>query len=399
MTASNSPGSIKADLRNAIVDLTGKQFDQLILFLLKELDEQAMIEFVPETSSVDLDFSAARPHPIVPINYGIKHKQVTATETVSVDLVRQVAASIEEQSYETGAVITTGSFSSQAQKTAQRLDVELIDGGELADLLIEEKLGFTENGSELVLDEDFWDLFRGQTRSDTVPSIEIPQADSIDRLTQTLTAVAAGNHHKDDIAAEVESITGDSFEPRQADYYGTAGWLLGFLHKERQANGATGRGRWGITRLGRTYLSLRKNGEDETAARLLQNQIRGIEVIRRILNTLQETKVMKRDAVEELVNEETELGGTTVPRRTLTIIQWFKQLPEVEVTGRGSSQELRYASDSTASSDIEKEISAKLGSSTDEAEITVVDSEDEPTDENKVMDKIMASFEPLSETD
>lgn len=397
MTTYESTDALEPDLRDAIVDLTPKQFDQLVLFLLNELDEEASVEFVPDTDHADLDFTVSRDHPIVPITYGIKLSQIPVDDVVPVEIVRSVAASVEEADYAAGAVMTTGTFSEPARESADRLGVELVDGDGLAGLLIDEQLGFREAGDRLTLDEEFWDLFRGQTRTHTIPTLEVPQADSIERLTQTLSAVAAGNHHKEDIAQKVEQLSGDSFDPRQADYYGTAGWLLGFLHKERETAGATGRGRWGITRLGKTYLSLRERGDDDAATELLRGQIRSIEIFRRILQAVRDAGTMRREDVADLVDKETELGGSTVRRRTTTLVKWLAELPEIEVSGRGPSQEIGYlASADTAASEPPHSTPAEAtASAAGEPEGAA----GAPIDENQVMDEILSSFETVPDTE
>lgn len=384
-----SDGSIsdtKSTLRQSIAELTPKQFDQLIGFLLEEIDNDAAIEFVTSTSLSGIDLTVTQPHPLVNFSYGIRLERIGVNEAVSEEVIRSVAKGIEEDSIEVGVVISTGEFTQETKGTAERLGVSLIDGSQLASLLLEYELGFTETNGEWVLDESFWELLRGQTRSDTIPSLEIPQADSIERLTQTLTAIATGNHHKDDIAEKVESLSGDSFDPRQADYYGTAGWLLGFLHKDRG-----GRGRWGLTRLGDSYLSHRENGDTDSAQEILFGQIRDIEIIWRILEVLRTEGEMDRDAITNLVDEETELGGSTVPRRTRTVINWIEKLPEIEVSGRGRTQRLHYLGHDEPTSP------AGLPDDTDAmASEPVEDSTgfvNKPPDEDLILDDIMAAFD------
>jgi restriction system protein len=389
----SDPETIETKLREAMVSLTTKQFDQLVLFLIRDLTNPKSVEFVPADSDSAIDLEVTVDHPFATLQYGVSLVRPEREADVGPETVEAVAASISDRGLGTATLISTGAFTLDAVDRADEAGISLVSGPEIASLFFEHELGFVKTKDGFELDTDFWELFRGQTRSDRIPSIEIPQADSLDRLEQTLRVVAAGNHHKDAIAAAVEDMSGDSFDPRQADYYGTAGWLLGFLHKDLEGMGERGRGRWGLTRLGRTYLDHLDAGDDETARRLLFTQIREIEIVRRTLTKLADAGTLRRGDIVDIVEQETDLGGTTVPRRARTLVNWLEELPEITTTGTGDSQQIKYHDErdttppkEAVEPDHESSIPRREGNE-------LADDSADPPDEDSILDDIIASFE------
>lgn len=383
-------------LRDVIAGLTPKQFDQLISFLVQELGPESKVEYVPTDSDAPVDMEVAFEHPFVEVTYGVGLKQRSRAGTVSADLVRAFRTDLEDRGLQTSVIITTGDFSEPAQEVADRHSISLLSGERLVTLLLANELGFTRTDDTITLDESFWELFIEPERSQVIPSIEVPQADSIERLDQTLEAVREGNHAKSAIADTVEEASGDTFSSRQADYYGTAGWLLGFLHKDYRPESGGSRARWGITRLGTTYLTHRQTGNEAEAQRILHSQIRQIEIVRRVLQVLQKKEVLTREEVSDIVGEETELAGTTVPRRTRTLIKWLTHLPEIETDGRGSSQRIHHLGDD----ELEVSTGTYLEANEPKSHPTsegITDGDDSFEDEN-ILDDIVDSFDlPLTE--
>lgn len=206
-------------LRDAVVELTPKQFDQLSVFLLQEVGPPGTIKFVPADAESDVDLEAEVDHPLLEITYGVQNAQRPIHDEISASKLRAFAANLQERNLHTGVLLTTCEISAPVKTTASSLNVTTVDGEELAELLVANELGVELSDGSVTLDEAFWDLFRGQKRSETIPSTEVPQADSIKRLDQTLKAVHSGNHEKTAIADEVSQLASVSFNPRQADYY------------------------------------------------------------------------------------------------------------------------------------------------------------------------------------
>lgn len=378
-------------LRDILGQITSKQFDQLISFLLQELDPESTVEFVPTDSDSQVDMDVSLEHPFVDVSYGIRLEHRSPEEFVGEDLVASFNTNLQDRGLQTGVIITTGDFSDSARRVAEQHNISLLSGDRLATLLVSHELGFRRTGETITIDESFWELLSEPERTKTIPSIEVPQADSIERLDQTLQAVSEGNHEKSVIAQTIQKVSDDTFSPRQVDYYATAGWLLGFLHKGYQPDSCRSQGRWDLTRLGTTYLTHRNTGNEDAARRILYAQIRQIEVVRRVLRTLQEERVLSREDVLDIVAEETELAGTTIPRRTRTLINWLAHLPEIETKGRGSSQRIRHLVDDAMEDGTDTQLQENTTNSEPSSEGRT-DYEDGFEDED-ILDDIVDSFD------
>lgn len=383
--------SIQSDLKQAITALSERQFDQLIFFLFDEIENDAAVTYIPNPQKGDLNLKVSHELPVLTIQYAVALVQQIGEDSDPEAILQSAGDSVDQsEQIDTGVVVTASTLSEERENLAADMAVDLIGGDRLITLLIDYGLGIEQQNGTVTLDKAFWDLFRGQTRSGLIDTLEIPQADSLSRLRQTLSAIANGNHHKEEIAREIERLSGENFESRQADYYSTAGWLLGMLHKERRSRQVAGRGRWGLTRVGQTYLSALESGNHATAGRVLSNQIRGIEILRRILNEIDDDGSMSREELTEIIDRETELSGTTVGRRTSTVSSWLSELPEI-TKGTGS-QYIAYSDVSrqpieTSSEHIEGEFS------TGDDQTVETSEEDEFTDGNAILDEMMDTFE------
>lgn len=210
--------------------------------------------------------------------------------------------------------------------------------------MLDSEIGvFEVEEGEYELDETFWAAFETPEDDDTIPSLEVPQADEFDTLRIVLDAVDAGFDTKPGVTGHLERETGEEWAPRQADYYGIAGWLLGLLHKERQVeiDGHDVR-RWGLTRAGEEYLALLARGDQEAATERLHEAIRDVEIVSRVLDRLELAGTLTREEMGEVLAAETELSGSTVPRRALSVGRWLGQLPEVQRQGSGPTETYDY---------------------------------------------------------
>jgi hypothetical protein len=124
------PTSGPADLSN----LTGIEFERLIVTLLKNLGFQA--EMTKATGDGGIDIEAVLDRPIVGGRYLIQCKRLAANTLVGSPTVREFyGALVADRRAAKGILITTSDFSAQAREFAKNLPVELIDGAKLADLL------------------------------------------------------------------------------------------------------------------------------------------------------------------------------------------------------------------------------------------------------------------------
>ena len=209
MGANNVDTELIQSLRQAIATLSNKQFDQLIFFLINEIENEDTVSFIPDTQEGNLNLKVDHTLPLLTIQYGIAVIQHSDDSHVSAEVVRSVNDSVNESNHiDAGVMVTASTPTDEAESVAVNRGVELVDGDELVTLLIEHGLGINNQNGAVVLNETFWKLFRGQTRSGVIDSLEIPQADSLSRLRQTLSAIESGNHHKEDIARNIERISG-----------------------------------------------------------------------------------------------------------------------------------------------------------------------------------------------
>jgi restriction system protein len=250
---------------------------------------------------------------------------------------------LTDQEYHIGTVITTSSFTNGAGESAEKDSIRLIDGDRLVDIMLSSEIGAIELDENVYkLDSEFWNAFESPEEADTIPSLEVPQADNFEIVRIVLQAVSSGADIKPEITAYIENETSDTWDPRQADYYGIAGWLLGFLHKEQrvEVDGKRVR-RWGLTRAGEEYIELLDRGEFQRAQERLHDAIRSVEVVSRIYKELEDEDTLLRQEISDMLAEETDLGGSTVPRRAQTVAQWLATLPEVETSGSGPREKFR----------------------------------------------------------
>lgn len=227
--------------------------------------------------------------------------------------------------------------------SADRDSIRLIDGDRLTEIMIDSKIGVTEvEGGKYELDSSFWAAFETPEETDSIPSLEVPQADNFEIVRVVLRAVDSGSDIKPAITNYLEAETGEEWDSRQADYYGIAGWLLGFLHKEQRVeiDNRTVR-RWGLTRAGEEYLDLLDREAHQDAQTRLHAAIRDVEIVARVYERLADTGALERREITDILDAETELSGTTTPRRARTVGQWLAALPEVQTTGSGSTEEYR----------------------------------------------------------
>jgi hypothetical protein len=300
-----------------------------------------------------------------------------------------VKSGLESSQFDKTLLVSTDGSSGDVEEVAAAYGARYVGLSELADLLIEFEVGVSAQGGQSEFDAQFWELFRGQTRTGSIDTLEIPQADSFARLRQTLTAIAEGNHHKKAISAAISEMAGEEFRDRQADYYATAAWLLGFTHKAGAGENVATRGRWGLTRLGQSYINAAQQGDETTAQSILHRQIREVEIVRRILLELGSSGDMSRDELISFVASESDLSGTTVGRRVQTIASWMSILPEVTYKTGGSY--LGTSGESAETVALSEDELRKQGA-VFERTPAEGDETAQKTD-NEILDDIMGSFE------
>lgn len=326
------------------LSIDSEQFEQLCKMLIERAEQTQSLELTPFRGDGGIDVHAVIDRELFHARLGVQAKQYQPGNTVGARTIRSFKGALSDQSYHIGTVMTTSSFTSGAIESAERDFIRLIDGEMLTEIMLESELGVIETGDGTYeSDHAFWELFEKPEHDDTIPSIEVPQADNFDIIRLVLEAVDHGADTKPEITHYLETHTGDDWDPRQADYYGMAGWLLGFLHKEQNVETDTGTvRRWGLTREGEEYLELLDRDEQTAANERLYDAVRTVAIISRVYDVLQREQSLERHEIADLVAAESAVSGSTVDRRALTIGRWLMELPEVRSAGRGRTQTYTY---------------------------------------------------------
>ncbi|MFB6126745.1 MAG: hypothetical protein ABEJ79_05565 [Halolamina sp.] len=200
--------------------------------------------------------------------------------------------------------------------------------------MVGNEIGATESQGNYEIREVFWDAFERPERDEVIPSREVPLANSFETLRLFLTAIAETDGSKREIDGQVAE-----FEARHADLYGTAGWLLGFVHEDAPTEATEQEvRRWGLTKRGVEYLRLRQQGDTERARRRLAEAVRQVEVVERILAELEAEGELPYDRLAERIAAETTLSESSASRRASPVSQWLTALPEVETKPDGRTK-------------------------------------------------------------
>lgn len=337
-----------ATARDQLLDralaLDHEQFEQLCKMVIERAEQTRDLELTPFRGDGGIDVHAVIDRDLFHARLGVQAKQYDPGNTVGAQTLRSFKGALSDQGYHIGTVITTSSYTSGAIESAEQDDIRLIDGERLADIMLGGEIGMIEvSEGDYEADDEFWAAFETPEETETIPSLEVPQADDFRVIRLVLQAIDAGADIKPDITSYLERKTGESWDTRQADYYGIAAWLLGFVHKEQRVQIENRKvRRWGLTRAGEEYLELRRRGEKQAARERLHEAIRDVEVVSRIYEILVDEGVLERQEIADILAAETELSGSTTSRRARTVSQWLVELPEVRTHGRGATQKYEY---------------------------------------------------------
>jgi restriction system protein len=268
---------------------------------------------------------------------GVQVKRYGEGNTVSNNYIQRFHGALQQGNHQIGTYITSSSFTTPATETAEDLQICLVDGATLADIMVTNEIGVTETTDTYELHDAFWHAFEQPEQEDIVPSTEVPLANSFETLRSFLIAIDESDGSKRAVHEYITQTHGESFEPRHADLYGTAGWLLGFVHKDTplEVDGREVR-RWGLTRDGVEYLALHEQGATEAARERLVEAIRDVEIIQRVYAELDDA--LTYDALRDIMHRETSLSESSVQRRASTVGQWLTTNPEIEERPHGRSK-------------------------------------------------------------
>jgi restriction system protein len=327
--------------RNDILDhalsISPGQFEQLCRILIRESEKTRELELTPSSGDDGIDVHAVVDRDLFQARLGVQAKRNNEGNTVSSDTMRTFKGSLSEGNYHVGTFVTTSSFTSHAVDSAQKRYIRLINGQRLSEIMLQSELGVIQEGeNEYTTDWEFWELFEIE-RDDLIRSDAVPQADNVDVLNVVLRAINEGHTVKPTITEYMEDKRGESWRPRQADYYAQAAWALGFLHKDTKVEYAGyERQQWTLSRVGREYVEYLSEGDTESSETLLLQQIGEMEIAKRVLRELEQQGSMKHEEVQDIVHENTlpselddGLSRDTSDRRGNTVGRWIERLPNV----------------------------------------------------------------------
>lgn len=340
-----SLGAVREEAFDRVMSIDDEQFEQFCKILVEEVEQPPHIELTPFSGDGGIDVRGHFGYELLQPQFGVQAKQFE--NSIGSPAMRNFVGALQQHHYQCGVFITTSEYSSGAKELAEQQEtrpIQLVDRNRLLDVMFEYEVGVVDEGADSYdIDPKFWSIFDRTTNEDLVSTEEVPQADSLDVLRYALMAIDQGYRYKPEIKDFMERKTRDDWTPRQGDYYPSAGYALGYVHKDTigEFRGRQMR-QWGLTREGQEYIELIEQGKEYEAHEHLVERIREMEISQRILTVLKNEGAFTHSRLKELVHEESELNETTADRRASTLGSWFTELPEVRRKTEGQSYKYGY---------------------------------------------------------
>jgi hypothetical protein len=145
-----------------------------------------------------------------------------------------------------------------------------------------------------------------ETTSEAIPTIDIPQANTLDLVVDLVALLYQGMDGKEALAAEL------GIDPREVEYYKHAARILGFIRGPIDDPLLTDRAR-----------ELMEAVKPTQRYAVIVHAIEETEVFRRLLGAYRREELSK-NAVVDFLKTNTALTGTTVGRRADTILAWLR---------------------------------------------------------------------------
>ncbi len=334
--------AIKSNLHDRMMDLDAEQFEQFSKILIEQVEEPPHIELTPFGADGGIDVRGSYGHKFFDAHFGVQSKRYSSN--VGSGKLRNFVGALTHHKYQFGCFVTTAGYSNGAIEIAEDEAIVLIDGDRLTDIMIVNEIGVEFDDSDYNLDYDFWEIFEETEEDDLVETDEVPQADSFAVIHATLLAIDSGHRFNPEIKDFLDKHTDhEDWTRRQADYYPSAAYILGFVHGDKRGeyNGREMR-RWGLTRAGQEYIQLLREGNEDARKEHLHDQIRETEIIKRILDDLKEKGTIDYDELGNIIHQESKLNDTTADRRRVTVSKWLTELPEVTKRTEGQSYRFDY---------------------------------------------------------
>ncbi|SDW28637.1 restriction system protein [Haloarcula vallismortis] len=321
-------------LRDRMYEVSPEQFEILCKMVLSRRLETESMQVTAFRQDDGIDVEGVIDEDVVRVLFGAQVKRYDEGNTVSSGHVQRFSGALTQGNYQTGTYLTSSSFTGPARRAAENLQIHLVDGAQLAATMVSNNIGVAEKVSGYELQPAFWDALTEPERIDTIPSNEVPLANSFESLREFLTAI----DETDGTRAEINRAVPE-FDSRHADLYGTAGWLLGFVHEDTptEVDGREVR-RWGLTKHGVEYLRLHESCDTDAARERLIAGLRQVEIVDRLATVIAERGSLSYDELKAVLAAETDLSDSSVARRASTLGQWLTVLPEIAERPEGRSK-------------------------------------------------------------
>lgn len=272
---------------------------------------------------------------VVPTKKGIQAKLYSGDNKVKAGTIDKVNSALQRHNCKTGMIITTTELTPRAKGRADDHDLHHLNKKQLLTTIKKHNIGITEEGD---IEEGFWAEYM-QTDEDRIDSINVPQADSLEKVKTIIEVVDSGAQTRTEIQTAFEDIY-EAFSTRQVDYYGVAGCILGVLDNEPY-NGRNEARKWSVTSSGKKYLQLKEHAPEE-AEEYFKNNIRNNRFISMVYTYVKENQPVPHSEMVVMIEQETQLGGQTKSRRVQSITQWIADTYENFVIEDPSSREKAY---------------------------------------------------------
>jgi restriction system protein len=326
-------------LRDRMVEITPEEFEVFCkMVLVRRLDAWSL-QVTAFQQDEGIDIEGVIDEGIFRALLGVQVKRYSEGNTVSQPSVHQFRGALTQGDHQVGTYITSSSFTAPAVEAAEQLQICLVDGETLASVMVENEIGIEESSGSYEIQAEFWRAFEEPTEDDRIPATEVPLADTIEGLRLYLEAIAETDGSESEMHRYVSDNLDAEYTERHANMNATAGWLLGFVHRETptDVNGRTVQ-RWGLTREGSKYLALHDSGDEASAEAKLVDAIRNVEIIERIYAELDAEGELTNDELRQVLDRETHISGTSIERRASTVVKWLTMLPEVVERSHGRSK-------------------------------------------------------------
>lgn len=333
--------AMRDHVRDRLFEVDPPDFEVLCKMVLVRRLETKSLQVTAFRQDDGIDVEGIIDEGIITAWLGVQSKRYSEGNTVSNDYIQRFHGALAQNHHQIGTYITTSSFSGPAVDTAEDLQICLVDGATLADIMVSNEIGVEDTTSGYEIHEPFWQAFDKPEDEDTVPSDEVPLANNFDALEAYLRAIRETDGSKQDLHEYVNELPGFEFNARHADLYAMAAWVLGFVHKDtpKEVKGREVR-RWGLTREGVEYLAYLDEGNHLAAREQLVAAIREVEIIQRVYTALEDSGELSLQALRAVLSEESKLSESSVDRRGSCVSTWLQTLPEVERVSDGRSSKL-----------------------------------------------------------